>query len=97
MQDVRAGGRAHALGAVQVLDAERNAFERADARFRFRAEPLVQLLRRFHRLIGGHNQKGVERFVAGLDGRKASFGQLGCLDLLGAQLLARFGDSEFVQ
>ncbi len=97
VQDVRAGGRADALGAVEILDAERDAFERADARFRFGAEPLVQLFRRFHRFIGGHDQKGVERFVAGLDGRKAGFGKLGCLDLLGAQLPGRLGYGEFVQ
>ena len=57
-EDVRAGGGAHALGGEQILDAERNAFERAALALR---DLGVRLARHGARLLRRLQHKGIER------------------------------------
>ena len=95
VEDVRARRGADALRAVEILDAERDAFERAD--ILARRKPLVQLLGGVHRLVRRNEHERVQRFVPRLDGGKASLGEFGGFDLLRAQLVARFRDRQTVQ
>ncbi len=62
-----------------------------------RREPLVQLLGGVHRLFSRDEHERVQRFVPRLDGGKTSLGEFGGLDLLRAQLVARFRDRQTVQ
>ena len=72
VQDVRAGGGEHALGAEQILDAERDAFEQAAFAA---AEPRVGGLGHRQRLVRRLGDEGVEAPMA-LDGRDMRPGQL---------------------
>ena len=50
-----------------------------------------------HRLVSRDEHERVQRLVARLDGGQASLGEFGGLDLLRAQLVARFRDRQTVQ
>ena len=86
--------RVHAFGAEQILDPERNAFERTALALR---QLRVRRLRHLARLVRRHGDIGVERRVGALDRGEIGVGDLGRLDLLGAQFLARFGNRQFGQ
>ena len=64
VENVRAGRGANALGGEQILDAERNAFERPRRAF---AQARIALLRSFQRALGRGEDEGVERLVRPLD------------------------------
>ena len=76
-----------ALGAEQVLDAERYAFQRAALAA---GELRVGRLRHGARLVGGHRDIGIERRVGAFDRREIGVGQFGRGYLLAAQFLASF-------
>ena len=92
VEDVGAGRGAHALGAVQVLDAERQAFERPRLAL---GEPRVAGLGLRQRDLRRRQHVGVERLVAGLDGIEERLRQLGGGELLRAQPVARLGQRQF--
>ena len=95
VEDVRARRGADALRAIKILDAERDAFERAD--ILACGEALVRLPGGVHRLVRRDEHERVQRLVARLDGGKASLGEFGGFDLLATQLVARFRDRQTVQ
>ena len=74
VEDVRAGRGADALGREQILDAERDAFERP--RFAF-GNTGVALLRRFERTLWRHQDESVQRLVRLVDGVKMGLRKLG--------------------
>ena len=72
-----------AFGGEQILDAERDALQRAALALR---EPRVRGLGHVARLVGGDDDIGVELRIGALDRREIGLGELGRGDLLGAQL-----------
>ncbi len=72
VEDVAAGLGVDAFGAEQVLDAERNAFERAALALR---ELRVRRLRHVARLVRRHGDIGVEHGIGALDRREIGVGQ----------------------
>ena len=84
-QDAAAGRGAHALGAEQILDGERQAFERTGFAFR---ETRVGALRHGERAFGRLRDERVERARI-LDGLDESLGQLLRRDALRLHGIAR--------
>ena len=85
VQDVRAGGGQHALGAEQVLDRQRHALEQAALAG---GQPRVGRVGHGQRTLGRLGDEGVEVAVP-LDRRDMRPGQLGRREAAGAQAVAR--------
>ena len=92
-ENVRAGRGANVFRAEQILDAERDAFERTALAF---AEPRIAGLRHLERPLGRRQHIGVER-RGSLDGVKMRLRQLLRGKGLGAQAVAGFGNGEVCQ
>ena len=88
-EDVRAGGRDHAFGAEQILDAERDALERAGLAL---GDLLVRGLGHGERLLGRLEHIGVERPRL-LDGGDMGLREFGGGEGLGLQAVAGLGDA----
>jgi hypothetical protein len=83
-----------ALGAEQVLDAERNAFQRATFAFR---QPGIR--RRGHRarLVMSDGDIGIKPRIGGIDRRQIGIREFAGVYCLRPQLFARFANREFCQ
>ncbi len=89
-----AGLGMNAFGGKQILDAERDALQRAALAL---DELGVGGFRHVARLVGGDGDIGVERRIGAIDRCQIGLGDLGRGDLLAAQLGARPGDGEMCQ
>ncbi len=90
VEDLRARGGAHALGAEQILDAERNAFERTALTFR---EPRIGGARHVARVIRRLLHEGIER-ARRLDRADVGVGQFKRGDVFLAQPLPGLGQRQ---
>ena len=88
---MRAGGGANALGGEQILDAERDAFERPRIAF---AQARIALLRSFQRPLRRGEDVGVERLVRPLDRADMRARKLLGGELLALEGLARLGNGK---
>ena len=93
VEDVAAGLRVRALRGVEILDAERQAFERTRVSGR---DARVGLARHGERLFGRFGDERAQRARL-LDSVDVRLRQFGRRDLLRADRVARFCKSEFVQ
>ena len=93
VENVAASLRVHALGRIEVLDAERQAFERTRVAC---GEARVAGLRHLQRLIGGDGDKGVEA-LRRLDRVEMGVRQFDAGDFARAHRVARLGEREEVE
>jgi len=91
VENVAAGLGVDAFGAEQVLDPKWNAFERTGIAG---GEARIRGLRHLARLFGRHGDIGIDLTVGRVDRRDIGLGQFGGGDLLGAQLVAGFGNGQ---
>ena len=83
VEDMAAGLRVDAFGGEQVLDAERNAFERACLAA---GKTRVGRFGHLQRLLRRDLHIGIELLVGRFDRRDIGLGQFGRFDVLGTQL-----------
>ncbi len=87
VEDLRAGGGADALGAEEILVAERQAFERARLAL---GDACVGGLCLRERMVRRYQHVGVDRRIGGVDRREMGLRQLGRGERFGFEPVARF-------
>ena len=92
-ENVGTGRRAHPLGGIEILDAERNAFERSGLAF---GELFVGFGGHGQRLIGRFQHIGIERTRL-FHRRQMHLGQLAGRNRFGAKRITGFGKCQLCQ
>ncbi len=91
VENMAAGLGMDAFGGKQVLDPERNAFQRTAPALR---KPGFGGRCHGTRLVGGNGDEGIQFRIGSLDGREIGLGQLRGGNAAGLQLVAGFGNGE---
>ena len=91
VEDAAAGGGAHALGAEQVLDRQRNAGERRELAAR---ECRIRRIGLRQRALAGHRDEGIQPRIERIDRREMCLGQFARGEFARPQRVARRRDGE---